>query len=135
MRLDDQQKERLRTQTMEVLLAVRAQFLARYGRAVMRTHWDRLLSAMRGATDDTHQPEEWVTYLTERLQLESPSKSACSAMMDLVHAVRETDSRAWRDLVQRESALILVMAQQCAEQRREERNAKNGLVNHDNETL
>lgn len=122
--LDDQVKERLRTLTVEVVLAVRAEYLATPGVNVLK-HWDQLQNRLRSAARTTATPEEWVTSLCRSLRLPSLHSASCSAVADLVHVVTEKRcADGWLAMIDAEYGWIMALARLSAEKTREARAAK-----------
>ena len=119
MGLDEQKKEKLRTLTVEVLLAARAAYLASGGN-VLR-HWEQIQDRARSAAGRSTTPEEWATKLYRGLQLPAPSSSGSRALVDLAAYVAEQSCAAWwLDLIDREIGYLMAMTRLCAEQRRED---------------
>lgn len=126
--LDEKSKERLRTLTVEVLLALRAEYL-RTPSANALKNWDLLQSRMRGAARTCATPEEWATTIARKLQIGAMSPSSARCLTDLVHVVTEQRcAAAWLDLVERETGYLMAMARLCAEQRKEARDAPKGIT-------
>lgn len=119
--MDEKQKERLRTATIEVLLAIRAAYLASPKGNALK-NWEVLQTRMRAATRTCASPEEWVTSICRSLHLPPLNSSACSALIDLVAMVRErTQIRAWLALLENDDTYILALARRIAEERKEKR--------------
>lgn len=119
----EQQAEKLRTLTVEVLLAVRAAHLASPGANPLK-HWDMLLTRMRAATRTTANPEQWVTALCRGMQIPALSSSASSAVLDLAAYVAEQGAaRDWLRLLDTEYAYIHALTRLAAEKRKEARDA------------
>lgn len=118
--LSEQQKEGLRTKTVEVLLVLRAAYL-RTPQANTLKNWDLLQSRMRAAARTCVSPEEWATKIQRDLQIPALNNSASRVLTELVHAVTETGARLeWLDLIEREHGYLVAMARLCAEKRKEE---------------
>lgn len=123
MKLDEQAKEKLRTETVEVLLDLRAAYLATAGANPLK-HWDQLQDRMRAAARTCASPEEWVTKMARDLQLSAPSLTSSRSLLALVGEVSERHCRReWLDLVEREHGYLLALARLAAEQRRAARDA------------
>ena len=121
-RLDDEQLERLRTMTVEVLLTVRAMYLSEYGGSVALKHWEHLQTRAMSAARRAANPDEWTTLVLRGLRLQSVSKSASRALVDLGSAVKELGAQqAWLDMVEREIGLLMAMARLAAEERQQQR--------------
>lgn len=134
MKLDEQAKERLRTQTVEVLLDLRAAYLATAGANPLK-HWDQLQDRMRAAARTCASPEEWATKMARDLQLAAPNLSSSRSLLALVHEVTERRcARPWLDLIEREHGYLLAMARLSAEQRKAAREAA-AVVTADGEVL
>lgn len=122
--IDEQLKEQLRTKTVETLLAVRAVYLGTPG-ANMLKHWDQIQERMRAAARTTASPEEWATKLCRDLQLPALGSTHSSILKELVDCVTENSCRnEWLDLLEQESGYLMALARLVAEQRKEEREAK-----------
>lgn len=116
--LDEKTLEKLRTLTVEVLLTVRAAYLAAGGNPLK--HYDQIENRMRSAARRSQTPEEWTTALYRGLQLPAPSSSGSRALVDLAAFVAEQRCAvAWLDLIEREHGYLMAMMRLCAEQRRE----------------
>ena len=125
--LDDQQRERLRTLTVEVILAVRREYLASGANAL--THWDQIQDRMRMATRTTTSPEEWATALCRSLRLPALHSVSCLALLDLANAVRDMKcAPSWLDQCEREYGWIIALARRSAEQARERREQDSGAA-------
>ena len=121
--LSEDQAEKLRTKTVETLLAVRAAYLAGPTPNAMK-HWEILQNRMRTAARTTATPEQWITSLCRGMQIQSLSSSTSSAVVDLVAYVAEQRcSRDWLRLVETESAYLMALTRLSAEKRKEARNA------------
>lgn len=115
-------KEKLRTLTVEVLLSMRAAYLATGASPL--THWDTLQNRMRSAARRSENPEEWATALARGLQLQALNSSASRALVDLVaHVAEQSCAPAWLDLVEREYGLLMAMTRRLAEERAAEKGA------------
>lgn len=116
--LNEEQKENLRNRTVEVLLNVRAAYLATSGANVLK-HWDMLQDRMRAAARVTSSPEEWATDLARSLRLGSPSSHYSEALRSLADDVRERKaSREWLQLIEDEWGYLMAMTRSVAEQRK-----------------
>lgn len=119
MKLDENEKEKLRTETVEVLLTIRAAYLAQGANALK--HWTQLQDPMRGACRTSESPEEWFTTMLRTLQIQAaPSVSSSGCLLELSGHVRERGCAPdWLDMVEREYGLLIAMARKVAEQRRD----------------
>jgi hypothetical protein len=116
------QKEKLRTQIVEVLIAYRRQYLATGASAL--THWDILQNRTMSAARRSGTMDQWVSLLAQKLQLQAPDKGACSAILDLTAFVRELGSGAdgvALSMIRSELGLLMALTRKCAEERREQR--------------
>jgi hypothetical protein len=119
--LDEKQRERLRTATVELLLAVRTEYLRTPGANPLK-HWEQLANRSLSAARTSATPEEWATQLQRRLQIPNMLSSGCSALMDLVHVVTELKAAsAWLALVEREHGYLMAQTRLIAEQRADAR--------------
>ena len=118
--LNRDDKERLRTITVEVLLEVRRAYLQTSQVNILK-HWDMLQDRMRSSARMSSSPEEWATNVARSLRLDAPSSRYSAAVLELTHAVHEAQCASeWLDLVEREYAFLMVMCRRIAEQRKEE---------------
>lgn len=113
--IDDRKKEHLTDLTVDVVLAVRRQYLA--GGANALRHWDQITERVRAATRTTAGPEEWMTKLLRDLQIASPSSDLAAGAEALVETARKYGVRAWLALVEAEYAFIIARARRIAEER------------------
>lgn len=119
--LDEKAKEKLRTLTVELLLEIRAAYLASPGANALK-HWDQLQERMRAAARTTSSPEEWATKVRRELNLSAPNSSASSSLVDLVHEVTEKNARReWLDMIEKEHGYIIALTRLSAEKRKAER--------------
>lgn len=124
-RLSEQQREKLRTLTVEFLLATRAAYLATPQANTMK-HWDMIQNRMLSAARRSATADEWTTLVLRGLQIGALNNSASSSLHDLCAAVREADATSeWLDLIQRETGLLFAMARLAAEARKAARNEGN----------
>lgn len=126
VRLSEEQKERLRTLTVEYLLEVRRAYLMA-GASPLK-HWDQIQSRLLSAARRSTTADEWTTALLRGLQLPAlggsrrGGSSASRALIDLTSAVREADAAAeWLDLIQREYGLLMALTREAAEKRADAR--------------
>lgn len=119
--MEKDEQERLRTLTVEVMLALRAAYLGSPGANALK-HWDLLRTRLLSAVRTSQTPEEWVTSMCRRLQLPTLNSSASSAVADLADHVRERGNASdWLSLVEREHGYLMALTRRAAEQRREAR--------------
>ena len=125
-KLDEKQKERLRTATVEVLLELRRAYLSTdAGRKNYRKNWEVLIARARSAAKTTESPAEWFTCMLRKLQIPTVSLGNSSCSIDLVQAVTEMDCRtAWLDLVEQEYGLLFALARDVAEKRAIDKDAE-----------
>lgn len=127
-KLDEKQKEQLRTLTVEMLLELRRAYLATPGCNPLK-HWDQLQNRMLSAARRSASPDEWATLMQRGLQLPALSKSGCRALIDLGGTVRELGAAAdWLALIERELGLVMAMTRLAAEKRREQYDTETGEV-------
>ena len=127
-RLSEEQAERLRTKTVELLLDLRAEYL-RTPQANALKHWELLQTRMLRGVRIAASVDEWETVMRRALQLGAPSLRSSTSLVDLSGAVREAGAqREWLDLVTREYGLILAMARLASEKRREAHDPVTGEV-------
>jgi hypothetical protein len=117
-RLSEDQKEKLRTQTVEVLLSLRRSYLQTSGKNV-RKNWDILISRTRAAAVTTTSPEEWYTEMLRGLKIESISVDSSNCLAELVDTVADAKcQREWLDLLEREWGHLFAMARRLVEERK-----------------
>ena len=123
-KLNEQQREKLRTLTVEFLLATRAAYLATPQANALK-HWEQLQNRVLSAARRSATADEWTTAVLRGLQIGALSSSASSSLHDLCAAVREGDATSeWLDLIQRETGLLFAMARLAAEARKAAREGK-----------
>lgn len=122
MKLKEEQKERLRTLTVELVLDLYTQAI-RSGWNPLDL-WDQVANRLRAAVNVTQTPEEWLSDMLRKLRLSAPSKDSSASLIDLSSQVREWGcASAWLDLVEREHGLLVALARKVNEERRDARNA------------
>lgn len=121
-RLDEEQLEELRGLTVDLVLAIRAEYL-RTPQANALKHWDLLGSRMLLAAKTTTSVREWTTRVRRDLAIASapsPRSSGCSVLLD--ERVGELRcARQWLDMIEREGGYIVAVARMQAEEQREAR--------------
>jgi len=121
--LSENEREKLRTLTVEVVLELRSAYLGTPGCNVLK-HWDQLQDRMRIAARTTAAPEEWATSIQRALRLGSPSPRLSDSIVTLASVVREQRvAREWLQLVEDEYGYVMALARSIAEQRKEARTA------------
>lgn len=127
--MDEQQKRVLERLTVDLLMEIRAAYLATPGCSALK-HWDQLQSRMRVASRTCASVQEWVTAMHRGLQLPAPRSSTSSVIQALVNEVdiMQRGQVAWLDLVEREYACLLSRCRLEAERRRDARDAGLGGV-------
>lgn len=127
-KLDDEQLEKLRTKTVDLLLDLRAEYL-RSSQANVLKHWELLQTRMTRAARRAASVDEWETIVRRSLQLGAPSLNSSRSLLDLSGTVRELGaSRDWLSLLHREYGLLLAMARLASERRREAHDPETGEV-------
>ena len=117
--MNEDDKERLRTLTVEAILELRSAYLGTPGCNVLK-HWDQIQDRMRAAARSSETPEEWLTTMTRTLQLGAAKPVSSRWFRDLTDFVRERKAaREWLDLLEREFGYLIAVARGVAEQRRE----------------
>lgn len=117
-RLDEKQRERLRTLLVEILMEFRKEYL-RTPQAKTLEHWRILLDRMQASARCSRNADEWATQTARWLQIPQLGSSTCSALLELSHFVRELE--AWpemRHVIDRERGLLEALGRQMAEQRK-----------------
>jgi len=119
--LNESEKEKLRTLTVETLLELRGAYLGTSHCNVLK-HWDQIQDRMRIAARTTSSAEEWATSVQRALRLSSPSPRLSDSIMTLANEVRERRCASeWLQLVEDEYGFLMAMARSIAEQRKEAR--------------
>lgn len=122
---DEARRERLRTLTVELVLAVRAEYL-RSGHGNVLKHWEQLETRLRAAAATCSSPEELGTRYARSLQLVALSKGASQVLSELADYVREHGCAIdWLQLIESESAYLMALARLQSEARKEQREAAN----------
>lgn len=120
--MDEKKREKLRTLTVEFLLAVRAAYL-RAGAKPMK-HWEQLQSRCLSAARRAAGPEEWTTLVLRGLQIQSLDSSGSSTLRELVNGVVEVGAvDEWFRMIEREIGYLMATARGIADAKREERRA------------
>lgn len=121
--LDEKIKERLRSLTVEILLALRSEYF-KTGQANALKNWDILQSRMRSASRTCQAPEEWATHIARNLQIGALGLDSSRCLTCLSDYVREAGcAREWLDLTERETGHLMALCRLAAEQRKEAREA------------
>lgn len=120
-RLTEEQAERLRVKTVEVMLDLRAAYLA--GGANALKHWTQIEDRMRAATRTSSTPAEWASAMKRGLQLSGTSSSLSRSVVLLSEEVASAKVKpsVWLDLVERESGYLIALARMEAEDRKARR--------------
>ena len=106
--------------TVEVLLDLRATYLANGGNAIK--HWTILETRMRSSERQAQDPEEWASLMLKKLQIEGASMNSCRSLVDLAKFVDTPEkNRAWLDMIERRHGMVIGTARLTAEQRKEAR--------------
>jgi len=112
--------ELFRERTRDVILAMRAQYLASGANAL--THWDQITARARAALQMHPTAARWMGELARTLRIGAPSNSTSSAMLALE---AEVDGRGlsavWREAMRHELPLVMAEARFEAEARKERR--------------
>lgn len=120
--MNDEIRERLRTRTMQVILAMRAEYLVA-GANPMR-HWDQIQDRIRSAARQATDVPGWVTRVARSLGLGAPNNYRSSATIKLRSLVLEHDcSAAWLEMIEEEHGYLMALARHESEQRRDAREA------------
>ena len=125
MAIPREMQDRLVMLTTDVLIEVRAQYLA--GGANALKHWDQISDRMRAATRTQATPQAWCTKLLRDLQISTPSSSTSSALEVLCEAVGilgRSGPAEWLRLIDAEHAFVIARVRTMAEERREARIAR-----------
>lgn len=125
--LDQASKKRLEDLTVELLLALRSEYL-RTGSANMLKHWDILQSRALSASKTCANPEEWATQIARKLQIPKLSADSSRCLVALANEVRERGCAAdWLAMCEREAGMLMALCRLESERRKESRNADQTL--------
>lgn len=115
-----EQVELFRQRTMDVILALRAQYLAMGGNSL--THWDQIAARATGALRTTTTAAQWTSEVLRRLRIVAPSSSLSLAMVALEADVDGRGlSATWRLVMRRELPVVIAEARLEAEARQKAR--------------
>ena len=115
---EQEQSELFRERTRDVLLALRAQYLA--GGANALKHWAQLESRARAALRTRSTAGRWASEMCRRLGVGAPSPALSRSILSLEADVDGRGlSRAWRAAMSFELPLVLAEARLEAEVRKE----------------
>lgn len=116
--MTDADKNRLETLSVSVLLEMRRAYLAN-GASPLK-HWDQLQDRVRMASRSTEDVGEWVTAISRRLNLGSPSNSLSSVINDLRQGVQSVcdHPREWIEMVEAEFTYLFALCRKEAERRK-----------------
>ena len=112
--------DRMRQHVVEYVLEVRREYLAAGNSAL--THWTQIEQRLRASARTCATAREWTADVARRLRLGAASSSRSSVMADLVATAHGRD-RAFLDLVERESPLVIAEARLESEQIRKDKAA------------
>lgn len=121
--MHEETREKLRKQTVSVLLVVRSEYLSN-GASPLK-HWDQIQDRLRAAARTTDDVPGWVTALTRSLNLSAPSKARSLATDVLAKTVAEHRCASdWLDLVEGEHGYLMALAILEADKKRTARIAE-----------
>jgi hypothetical protein len=121
--LDESVLENLRNLTIDLVLEVRAAYLATPAANALK-HWDQIQDRLRIGARTTSSPEEWATFMARSLRLPAPSARYSESLLALTHEVHERRcALAWLDLLEAEYGYVMAAARALAERRKEARAA------------
>lgn len=120
-KLTEDAAERLRTKTVDVLLALRASYLKAGANALK--HWTQIEDRVRAATRQTATVPEWVSAVKRGLQVSETSSSLSRAATELVDELElvKASHVQWLDMVEREVGYLMALARLEAEDRKSRR--------------
>lgn len=117
--LDEEKREALRTRTVNVLLGLRAQYLADGGSPMK--HWQQIHDRMRMAAATTASVPEWVTEMQRALQISTPNSKLSTSILELATECETIADPDFLDLIEEEHGYIMALARAEAEDRKEQR--------------
>ena len=123
MAISKDEKEKLRTATVEVILDLRSEYLRTSGCNVMK-HWDQIADRLRAAARTSATAEQWCTAMRRGLQLSGPSKGSSASFFELVSTVVEGGYEGvWLKMLDEEWGYLMAKARLISEQRKEAKEA------------
>lgn len=126
--LNEQQRRKLETKVVELILSIRAAYLSEQGGRPPMNYWEQFSSRMQAAARQTVTASEWASQVQRRLQVGSLRSSDAPVLLDLVRFCDEHDAHLeLLDMVSRDTPLLIAMTQEIVEKRKEERDAANSL--------
>lgn len=121
--MSNELRERLRSETVDLLLTVRNQYLAA-GASPLK-HWDQIQTRLRSAARTSTNVPEWITALARSLGLPAPTKRRSLATDKLERTVGTHGcATQWLDLLEDEHGYLIAKCQLLADQRKNEKEAE-----------
>lgn len=118
------QAEKLRALTIDFILDLRAAHFRSRKRDPLG-HWDLLLNRAKGLSYRADSVAKWTTSMLDALVGEAPDLRLSRSITTLSDEVATTDTfYAWRQLVRTETAYLISRAREIADQRKDEREAR-----------
>ena len=115
------EREMLRSLTVELLLCIRSMYLRTTGANVLK-HWDQISDRLRSAARRTTNPEEWFTAMSRSLNLSSPTSDSSACLAELADFVRSRGAAGrWIALLEQEHGYLMAMTRLAAEQAKKAR--------------
>lgn len=116
--LTEVQREKLRDETAELLLAMRAAYLRTPSASPLK-NWDLLTSRFRAAARTSASVEHLVTDMARGLRLGAPSSDYSAAVQTLADHVRELGAaREYLQLCDEEWSYLVALAHNIADARK-----------------
>lgn len=119
--MDESKRELLRRRTVNVLLAVRSEYLNAGANPLK--HWDQIQDRLRTAARTSVDAPGWITALSRSLGLSAPSRARCLAT-DLLCGETADCASDWLDMVESEHGYLMALAMLEADKKRAEREAE-----------
>ena len=113
--MDDQRLEAMRGATVDLILSLRAQYLAN-GASPLK-HWDQISERIQASIRQTSTVDQWCSLMMRQLQLQSPSLNSASSIAALRSTVG-VHVLAWQRMVANETGALMADARLLAEQRK-----------------
>jgi hypothetical protein len=117
--LEKAARKRLHDVTVEMLLEMRAAYLAAGANPLK--HWDQLQDRLRSSARTSAGVAEWSTAMARALRLPAPNSRYSDALVALDNAVDDVGTAEWLAMLDAEWGLLIALARACAERRKEAR--------------
>ena len=117
--LNESQKKRLETLSVEMILALRGAYLREQGGRPPMTYWTQIQDRIRSAARQTASASEWASLMQRRLQIGSLSKEDSRALVELVRFCDEHQAHSdFLATIERDHSLLMALVQLIVEERK-----------------